>query len=100
MDKKCMYLMATFSSLASMVPEPSVSKRSKASLRHRHGNSVRKWGEILMGSVSSDQEFVQSPPDLLLLLLGNTTCLAGLCTLAGGSDALAVRLQTIIQNLG
>ena len=26
------YLMATFSSLASIVPEPSVSKRSKASL--------------------------------------------------------------------
>ena len=38
-DEAC--LMATFSSLASIVPEPSVSKRSKASLHNRQSTDVR-----------------------------------------------------------
>lgn len=91
--------MATLSSFASMVPLPSVSKRSNASLRHTHAecfaccalqHNVERGGE--RGGGGRDIR-TASEPDLLLLLFCETLPLVGLLILPSGRHSLSVALH-------
>ncbi len=99
--------MATFSSFASMVPLPSVSKRSKASLQDaRHFSALgvvpgigrqtgRCWEIEGGGSFIGGRASAASGPDLLLLLFCEALALVRLLILASGCYCLSVALHGV-----